>query len=123
MSIVKQSVEGLARFPRGRHSKSIEVLGVPYSVKEYDPVLVFYTEFGVRRVRETFEDSEVIDPYEYFEVLGRIQMDGAEVATVIEDGVEYIQVELLEPEMKEWLKGHLEEDLGVEMAKKVCFAY
>ncbi len=120
--MTRQSGDKLLRFPLGAHSAPILVLGEPYSVREYDPVLVLYAEFGVRRVRETYEDPEIIDSFEYFEVLGRVKMEESKVATVIEDGVEHVQVEPLEQEMKEWLKEHLEKDLGAEMAKRVCFA-
>ncbi len=110
----------LSHYPSGSHTKSVDVLGKDYSVKAMDPVLVLYTEFGVRRVVETFCDSQD-EPYEYFEVLGRLVMEsGLPVITMI-DGVEHLQAERLELEMKNWLKGHLTDDLGEQVAKRVMF--
>jgi hypothetical protein len=115
-----QHAEGeLTYFPASGHQEDIDMLGEPYSIKEYSPIMMMHGEFGVRRVVEVYVD--LTEPYECFECLGRLTMENGQPVIKEIDGVECVEAERVEPEMQEWLRDAVVALVGPQMAKRISF--
>ena len=115
-----QHTEGELRyFPASSHQEDIVMLGEQYSTKEYSSIMMMHGEFGVRRVVEVYTD--LTEPYECFQCLGRLTMENGQPVTKEIDGVECVEVERVESEMQEWLRDAIAALVGPQMAKRISF--